>query len=121
MEKLLEVHRYVISLLRLQINRNWYLPIQDNHPAAIRSAIHFFSLLCSLSLYDESFFNISHVLYHIPNSFFNSSTTSYGKHSAQPSSSSKILTILPASSIPFLLWRCSPILTAFPKSLATHT
>ena len=53
-----------------------------------------FSLLCSLFLYDKSFFNTSLVLYHIPNSFFNSSTTSYGKRSAQPSSSGKCFLML---------------------------
>ena len=60
---------------------------------------------------------------HNQNSFFSSSISSYGKHSAEPSLSSRYFTIFPANSIPFRLCRTPPssFCTVSPTFLADHT
>ena len=60
---------------------------------------------------------------HNQNSFFSSSISSYGKHSAEPSLSSRYFTIFPANSIPCRLCRTPPssFCTVSPTFLADHT
>ena len=66
---------------------------------------------------------VYHPVHHNQNSFFSSSISSYGKHSAEPSLSSRYFTIFPANSIPCRLCRTPPssFCTVSPMFLADHT